>query len=284
MTDFDELKLPGPTRALDEAIAFLAPQTTEDHEFAVERVTRLACLFYCWLHAEKSSPRVSVVRAEVAKLAADVQRLSDTFNSLDDSTYSELAKTGLAEPHKSFLTAGFSEYFSDADDFKNDWTSRLDALSEAIALKLAKFDEIYPRDVGGRNNLMHYSMGSAKWNLVYRARYIFDDFRPGVATGTEGGEFHEFVKRIFELATNKEPEEHSKLQDWVKRICTIGRQLSAVDDEIFDIETETYYPKNSQVSEKTRNQTSTAEVTNRLTKLTKRKAELEAQIRKLRAR
>jgi hypothetical protein len=60
-------------------------------------------------------------------------------------------------------------------------------------------------------------------------------FKPDEAAGKEGGPFHLFLHDVFEYATGLRPEEHAKLNYWLKRCCGSNRRmkrLKAREDHI----------------------------------------------------
>ena len=58
---------------------------------------------------------------------------------------------------------------------------------------------------------------------------MYDLFRPGEATGTEGGPFHCFLMEVFEFATGKDPED-AKLTPVMKRVVTANRRCKEIVD------------------------------------------------------
>lgn len=60
------------------------------------------------------------------------------------------------------------------------------------------------RDKGGKRSHFIESEGTAIWRLGTDALEMFNVFKSGEATGTEEGDFHQFVNEIFEYATGRE--------------------------------------------------------------------------------
>jgi hypothetical protein len=84
-------------------------------------------------------------------------------------------------------------------------------------------DDIDHADKGGNTNLIKEMAGSPEWALVSGGWLVYEMFKPGEATGTEGGPFHSFLMRVFEFATSKNPEE-SKLLPHIKSIVPERRR------------------------------------------------------------
>src|SRR5439155_26212253 len=49
-------------------------------------------------------------------------------------------------------------------------------------------------DRGGGRNLFTATQGHPRWGFVYVGPEIYELFKPGMATGHEGGLFHEFLR------------------------------------------------------------------------------------------
>jgi hypothetical protein len=117
------------------------------------------------------------------------------------------------------------------------WLQQLESLSYYIKEKLEvathsrSAEGRGPSDTGGNTNLWKETFGPAAWSLVTDALRLFDIFKPGQATGTEGGSFHNFVLAIYEYATGKEGEEHAKVNDWIKKIVKPTRLDRALEIE-----------------------------------------------------
>lgn len=79
-------------------------------------------------------------------------------------------------------------------------------------------------DKGGNTNFHKGLWGSARSNLAEVGWTVFDAFKPGMATGSEHGPFHDFLDAVFEYATGQEGCEHARLFDWVKKWARDNRR------------------------------------------------------------
>jgi hypothetical protein len=117
------------------------------------------------------------------------------------------------------------------------WLQQLESLSHytkeklEVATRSRSAEGRDSSDKGGNTNLWKEAFGPAAWSLVTDALKLFDIFKPGQATGTEGGSFHNFVLAIYEYATGKEGEEHAKVNDWIKKLVKPSRLDRALEVE-----------------------------------------------------
>jgi hypothetical protein len=117
------------------------------------------------------------------------------------------------------------------------WLQQLESLSHYTkekldaAIRSRSAEGRDSSDKGGNTNLWKETFGPAAWSLVTDALKLFDIFKPGQATGTEGGPFHSFVLAIYEYATGKEAEEHAKVNDWIKKLVKPSRLDRALEIE-----------------------------------------------------
>jgi hypothetical protein len=111
------------------------------------------------------------------------------------------------------------------------WVRALSALSQYAGLTRTTFliskgiEDPDSPDKGGNTSLYKNLYGSAAWHLVQEGWFLYDMFKPDEASGTEGGPFHLFLQDVFEYATGLEPEEHAKLNHWLKKCCAPLRQM-----------------------------------------------------------
>jgi hypothetical protein len=113
------------------------------------------------------------------------------------------------------------------------WVTKLNALSRYANLCLKNFhdrmgiDDSNHPDKGGNTNLIKAMAGSPEWGLVSAGWLVFDMFRQGEATATEGGPFHSFLMSVFEFATGSDPEQ-SKLMPGIKDIVPKRRRYMEI--------------------------------------------------------
>lgn len=91
-------------------------------------------------------------------------------------------------------------------------------------------------DKGGNTNLHKSLFGSPQWSLVNNGWHLYEMFKPGQTTGTEGGPFHRFLMDVFEYATGLDPEIHSKLEYWLKRTTKTNRSYVAITAKQSELE------------------------------------------------
>lgn len=214
-------------------------------ELALERVWMLARAYNRQDRLEQGAPRSKNVVERLIKLQKLAGELALHLTSLDDITRHRLQTCGTG-------VNGFGERFKDPiidqadmaglptpgdrndEETPSRWLQRLAALSLYSAATLAMFldakgiDNIDVPDKGGSTNLYKDLYGSARWAFVQEGWHTYELFKPGNATGTEGGPFHLFLLDVFEYATGLDPEEHSKLTYWLKRVSKVNRRYKQV--------------------------------------------------------
>jgi hypothetical protein len=132
---------------------------------------------------------------------------------------------------------GLPRPFPKYDVRSSQWLQQLESLSHytkeklEAAIRSRSAEGRDTSDKGGNTNLWKETFGPAAWSLVNDALKLFEIFKPGQATGTEGGPFHRFVLDIYEYATGKEGEEHAKVNDWIKKLVKPSRLDRALEIE-----------------------------------------------------
>jgi hypothetical protein len=273
-----EMAPKGPVRCLQQAIERLGPfrhkmQADADergpqdemgfstsHELAVERVVKLAFDYNRQSKQNANAPRIKDVIDRITKLESLAGELARHIEGLDAMSrfYMNTGGSGIV----GFGEVGLINLMDDAEcspkpapevgHTASEWVSKLDALSAYASLCLKNFleckgiESIDRADLGGSTNLLKEMVGSPEWGLVLGGWYLYDLFKPGTATMTDGGPFHLFLMDVFELATGRDPEE-SKLVPLIKQIVKAGRrskeianrqrvlsqELDALEDEDF---------------------------------------------------
>jgi hypothetical protein len=257
----DEIKPVGPNDCLRRAVEKLGPlrhKLQEDaelrgpwqglngrlalsEELAYQQVWSLATNYNRQQRLDRNAPRPRDVMNQLSKLETLAGELARFLPLLDDLTRHRLQTAGTGI--NSFCTDFHSPLFDEADIIglpvptrENDpetpsrWVRRLEALSEyanfaqRMFLRSKDIDSPELLDRGGNTNLYKALYGSAQWALVNGGWQIYELFKPGKATGTEGGAFHLFLLDVFEYATGLEPEENSKLTYWLKRVSSSNRR------------------------------------------------------------
>ena len=217
-------------------------------ELAWERVWILARDFNRQRRLDQGAPRAGDVVERLTRLEDLAGEMARELNSLDDITRHRLQTGGTGitayieiaiDP---LLEAADVEGLPAPTGWKDEgepdrWVQRLEALSlysnACLKMFLSSQDisSVDVPDKGGNTNLYKSIFGSASSALVNEGWHLFELCRPREASGTEGGPFHLFLMDVFEFATGLEPEQHSKLTYWLKRVSSVKRKLQALEDE-----------------------------------------------------
>ena len=216
-------------------------------ELAFERIWLLATSFNERELLSEGAPRTKDVIENLTKLERLSGELCRHLKSLDDFTRHRLqtAGSGIGDFSKFVDYPLMNE--ADVDGLpppdeeilyprQDGWVQRLDALSRyanatsCMFLMSKGIVNIDTADKGGNSNLYKTLYGTAKWNLVHQGWHVYEMFKPGEATGTEGGSFHLFLQDVFEYATGLEPEEHSKLTEWLKKVPPVNRRMHEITE------------------------------------------------------
>ena len=217
-------------------------------ELAFERIWILAKTLNIHLSLEQNAPRNSEVARNLQEIAGLAELLSHQLSSLDDitrhrlqtggsgiNTFTEVIEYPLMEAADvaGLPMPGEANLYPMSDT----WVNRLHALSEYATAVLEIFliskgkRSLDDLDKGGNTNLYKASFGSARWAFVNEGWYLYELFKPGGASGTEGGPFHLFLLDVFEYATGLDPEDESKLSYWLKRMSKINREYNQIIEQ-----------------------------------------------------
>ena len=82
----------------------------------------------------------------------------------------------------------------------------------------------------GRGNLYKFLNGPPKWNpLALKCYDLFEDYRPGEAKSTTGGDFYLFYTAIYRVALDADPEGKGVgASHYVEEVCRVYRELAAI--------------------------------------------------------
>jgi hypothetical protein len=234
----DEAQRLGPRKGLDGRIGL-------SEELAFEKIWTLATFYNRQKRLNQNAPRPKQVVDRLAKIETLAGELARHLEALDDITRQRLqtAGTGIA----SFGEVSKLPLMEEADvpglppppgwadpDTPARWVQRLKALSQysnfcqTMFLHREGIEGPDHPDKGGNTNLYKALYGSPQWGLVSAGWHAYELFKPGQATGTEGGPFHLFLLDVFEYATGLDPEEHSKLTYWLKQVSSANRQYREI--------------------------------------------------------
>jgi hypothetical protein len=233
----DDAERVGPREGLDGRLAL-------SEQLAWEQVWTLAKTYNRQRQLDQNAPRSKHVVERLAKLEILTGELACHLASLDDITRHRLQTGGTG-------ISSFNDFYfplrDEADvtglpapagwnspEEPSRWIKRLEALSQyanftqTVFLRSRGIDSADQPDKGGNTNLYKALYGSAQWSLVNGGWHLYELFKPGKTTGTEGGPFHLFLLDVFEYATGQDPEEHSKLEYWLKRVSRVNRQYREI--------------------------------------------------------
>ncbi len=226
-------------------------------QLAFERIWILTTSLNKEERLSQGAPRTKDVVERLTKLETLAGELARHMKSLDDITRHRLQTAGSGV--NGFGDVIYVPLMEDADvaglpmpneenvyGIADGWVSRLEALSSYANDTLNMFlhskgiSSADAADKGGNTNLHKALHGSARWGFVTEGWHLYELFKPGKATGTEGGPFHLFLLDVFEYATGLDPEEHSKLTYWLKRVSKVNRQHQQITDRKIELIEKSY--------------------------------------------
>lgn len=207
-------------------------------ELALEFLDDTARRFNTEEYLACAAPRFKYVVERLKETQRLADELAGHLDSLDDITRHELQHAGTNTEHQRQFRAlmeaadanGLPRASTDKTGSAASWVDRLRRLSsyaEVTSVNLVcwrgqrNLSEI---DKGGNTNLWNETIGIPRWGLVNDAIQIYETFKPGEATGTESGPFHQFILALFEYATGREGNKHAKVEDWLKKLVPAHRK------------------------------------------------------------
>jgi hypothetical protein len=234
----DEADRLGPWEACGGRLAL-------SEQLAFERVYMLAKNFRKQSHLEQGAPRPKAVIDQLTKLETMSGELARFLESLDDMTLHQLQThgTGISVAPEVIETSPLEAAVIEALPKPSLWNkeeteallvvllkqlSQYSGFSRGVFVKSKGIEDIDAPDKGGNHNLYKDIYGSARWFLAHDGWHNYELFKPGQATGTEGGPFHLFLMHTFEYATGEDPETHSKLISHVKRSSKANRTYANI--------------------------------------------------------
>jgi hypothetical protein len=271
-----EMAPKGPERCLQQAIARLGPfrhkmqaeaeergprnemGLSTSHELAVQRVVLLACDYNRHCKQNADAPRAKDVVDRIMKLESLAGELARYIEDLDAMTRFYLNTGGSGIPgfgevrlvKLPYDPESAPEPETHVGHTASEWVTELDSLSRYANLCLKNFlavkgiDSIDRPDPGGNTNLLKQMSGSPEWGFVLGGWYLYDLFKPGTASTTDGGPFHLFLMDILEYATGKSSDgskliplikqvviPHRKLTEMAKRESVLMKELDELEDE-----------------------------------------------------
>jgi hypothetical protein len=192
---------------LKKAQRCLGPDCKQDD------VYEIAVIYNSHRLAAAAAPRPNIPRERLAAVAKKADELRELISGLGDieRVLYELAgqikevPRGLYKQAKAEWLPVSSAVSRPVSESK--WIAQLRGLADLSREVLAVYDRKFGPDVGGRTNVHKKLFQSPEEVLVKHAWYLFERYKPGQATTTEGGPFHRFVQQIYEYATGKGADE-----------------------------------------------------------------------------
>lgn len=231
----------GPRRALEEAVAVLAPfkfrpkkrpgldpselLSFDPEELAGAFVDSLAESLNDLLYRARFAPRSKEIKANFKRLRSKLLDICEEFSSLDD--WSRLHLQNPSEPQ---LAPELLPPVGEVDR---------GGLAESAAQIARKIDSVLltlPTDRGGRQNHDEHFLGTAKTRFVREAFDLFDSYHPRSASSTEGAPFHTFTHRVYEYATGEHDEDCAAISHKIRSLITALHQYNRADEGDWTIE------------------------------------------------
>jgi len=202
-------------------------------ELALEMIEGVARDFNRDQYRVPSAPRFKHVSENLMEIGRMADAFAARLEMLDDITRHEFQSAGTGGRPPQYLEPLMREadvralprLSTDKDSSADgSWVRRLKSLADyakvtvdnATNRRAKAYRDVH--DKGGNTNVWKESHGSPSWALVGDCIYVYELFKPGIATGTIGGPFHEFVLAVFEYATGREGNEHAKVEDWIRKL------------------------------------------------------------------
>ncbi|MBR0704575.1 hypothetical protein JQ599_32050 [Bradyrhizobium diazoefficiens] len=230
----------GPRRALEEAVAVLAPfkfhpkkrpgldpselLSFDPEELAGAFVDSLAESLNDLLYRARLAPRSKEIKTNFKRLRSKLLDICEEFTALDD--WSRLHLQNLSGPQLA------PELLPPAREPRG-------GFAESAAQIARKIDGVLltlPTDRGGRQNHDEHFLGTAKTRFVREAFDLFDSYHPRSATSTEGAPFHTFAHRVYEYATGEHDEDCAAISHKIRSLITALHQYKRADEAGWAIE------------------------------------------------
>jgi len=231
----------------------------DDRQFWSREVARkylegLAGLYNLWCDAAKRSPTLGKLNKQLVRVEEAAKRLADAIVALGHSAR-DLLHTGgsLQQNHVLFEHSQLGDIYRQArggalpmgylapplGSVPTKWTLRLCKLEELCRLVRYQFlveagfrGGILPSKSSNRKTF-RAQLGHPKWLLANFAYYLFDQRRPGDATGDTSNVYYDFASAIYEYATGQEGDAKGVgLETYTTDVCALRRELVQLDELI----------------------------------------------------
>jgi hypothetical protein len=206
-------------------------------------IEALAMNFNHKTRANSDAPRAKDVIEELEGAVISVGLAAEVLASLSDAARLVVLShgTGLDD---STLTAenhppghNVSGLFPMEGEPEGQTVTALRSSARSIQLSKDLWKSRHP-DNGGNTNSYKQIVGDSRFALVQEGLIVFEKYRPAEATGTVGGKLHDFLMNVFEYATGKNPDDHSKLEQWVRKLPKAYRRMPQIKDLLLRLESE----------------------------------------------
>ncbi len=224
------------------ALTGIVQKYGRSEELARERIEQAARDYNASAYFRSKAPRFSDLERELDSLADQARSMKEAIASCGFFALMALRKARENGPKWIEFSVkanieGLPSGLADPSRTNSAWLGQLEAFERFAKATLRKEQNLRAtngrgrRDKGGNTNLWIEYFGSPERNLVSDALALFDHFKPGQATGTDGGLFHQFVLAIYEYATGQEGEDRSTLYRWVKDLVQPSREDRALEQK-----------------------------------------------------
>jgi hypothetical protein len=239
----------GPFKALERAVEFLAPferiQDPRDHfidtteydaypprDLALAALAGIAESYNARQHQAICSPRIKEAEQNFQSLQQNLRTFSEQLRNMDDLSRFHLQSVVQTDRLDPKLLPQW------ASDDCVELVDICDVIAETIASAIRRQREYFgdPDRVGRQGHYERF-LGSAKTRFVSDAFNVFENYRPGCATSSEGSEFFRFVHLVYQYATKQSHEEKVSLSHLLRSLITPLRESRAADLEYWSIET-----------------------------------------------
>jgi hypothetical protein len=253
MGDRTDTQPRGEVSFAQSALALLGPFQDENHrQIARQLIETLAINLNHKIQANEGAPRDKDVVEELGALViglcvaaelADTSLLARVLSSLSDAARIVILSygTGLDNPTRVVeqhpQRVPLDGLFSNSNWEDGRTIAELKAIARSIHLSTELWKRRHP-DKGGKTSSYKRLVGEPRFALVREGFLVFEKYRPGTAMGTVDGKFHEFLMDIFEYATGLNRNDHSKLENWTRRLPKIYRRMLQIQQIELQLETE----------------------------------------------
>ena len=190
---------------LDYAINHLGDAARGSRAFVADGIDFIVGLHRTLKEFEENPPRLADIRSNLTKVMESAKELRSLIAALDYVSLRELRQHG-AFRHPSLIVPidgtrrPGNELIAIGERKGSRLLSMLDAIVEASERALAELPE---KDPGGSIKQPMLG-GPAKDELANWCLELFEEYRPGGATTTEGGVFRTFVSIVHQLSTGEQ--------------------------------------------------------------------------------